>query len=212
MNTTTPEQQKREEIKQKLSEKVEKNILSTRKGAGGGNFTYIESWKAIEIANEIFGPDGWSCHVKEIKTLSNEEIDGRWNVVVSAVVAVNVTCLGTRTIHEDAGVGSATNRDRGGAFDNAIKEAVSDARKRALRLFGNAFGNCLYDKEYLQSLKSSSSTIKTIPITNLNKPSSKMERVSPNMVSTKLPPHPVKILTRQQQEEEDAISQLIWND
>jgi hypothetical protein len=30
---------------------------------------------------------------------------------------------------------------------------VSDARKRALRLFGNALGNCLYDKQHLQKLK-----------------------------------------------------------
>ena len=33
------------------------------------------------------------------------------------------------------------------------QEAVSDARKRALRLFGNALGNCLYDKQHLQVLK-----------------------------------------------------------
>lgn len=31
---------------------------------------------------------------------------------------------------------------------------MSDARKRALRLFGNALGNCLYDKEHLVKLKS----------------------------------------------------------
>lgn len=31
-----------------------------------------------------------------------------------------------------------------------VQEAVADARKRALRVFGNALGNCLYDRDFIQ--------------------------------------------------------------
>lgn len=35
---------------------------------------------------------------------------------------------------------------------DGLQEAVSDARKRALRLFGNRLGNCLYDKQHLKKI------------------------------------------------------------
>jgi DNA repair and recombination protein RAD52 len=38
------------------------------------------------------------------------------------------------------------------AIENAKKEAVSDARKRCLRVFGNALGNCIYDKEHIKKV------------------------------------------------------------
>jgi len=44
-------------------------------------------------------------------------------------------------------------RTKGAAMDKARKEAVTDATKRALRLFGNHLGNCCYDKEYLRAVK-----------------------------------------------------------
>lgn len=41
----------------------------------------------------------------------------------------------------------------GMAFEKAKKEAVTDALKRALKAFGNATGNCLYDKNYLKKIQ-----------------------------------------------------------
>lgn len=38
-------------------------------------------------------------------------------------------------------------------MEKAYKEAITDATKRALRLFGNALGNCLYDKAYTAHLQ-----------------------------------------------------------
>ena len=40
------------------------------------------------------------------------------------------------------------NRRKGAAIEKAKKGAISDARKRALRLYGDALGNCIYDKQY----------------------------------------------------------------
>lgn len=34
-------------------------------------------------------------------------------------------------------------KSKGMALEKARKEAISDARKRALRLFGNGLGNCV---------------------------------------------------------------------
>lgn len=31
-----------------------------------GRFTYIESWRTIQIANAIFGFNGWSCTVVDL--------------------------------------------------------------------------------------------------------------------------------------------------
>jgi DNA recombination protein Rad52 len=48
------------------------------------------------------------------------------------------------TSHEDLGYGTAENmKTKGQALEKARKEAVSDGRKRALRLFGNGLGNCI---------------------------------------------------------------------
>lgn len=58
------------------------------------------------------------------------------------------------TFHEDVGYGICENPSKGIAIENSKKEAVSDARKRALRVFGNALGNCVYDKEHVKKVKS----------------------------------------------------------
>ena len=80
-----------------------------------------------------------------------EESKGKVCVGVTAVVRVT---LKDGTFHEDVGYGMSENPKKGSAIENAKKEAVSDARKRALRCFGDSLGNCLYDKQHLKRLKS----------------------------------------------------------
>ncbi len=79
-----------------------------------------------------------------------EERNGSFKCGVSAVVRIT---LRDGSYHEDVGVGAQENKNKGTAIENAKKEAVSDARKRALRLFGNRLGNCLYDKEYVKVVR-----------------------------------------------------------
>lgn len=42
-----------------------------------------------------------------------------------------------------------------GASTNVVdfQEAVTDARKRALRQFGRSLGGCIYEKEFLKEVK-----------------------------------------------------------
>jgi recombination DNA repair RAD52 pathway protein len=66
---------------------------------------------------------------------------GKWSCGVNSVVRIT---LKDGAYHEDVGYGSAENmKTKGIALEKARKEAISDARKRALRLFGNGLGNCV---------------------------------------------------------------------
>jgi len=138
-------------IKSLLQQKLGNSHLSTRPGSGGATFTYVESWKVIELANQIFGFNGWSCSVVDITPdFIEESAKGRYCAGVTAVVKV---ALKDGTFHEDVGFGMSEHPKKGSAIEKAKKEAVSDARKRALRLFGNALGNCIYDKAHVRKVR-----------------------------------------------------------
>ena len=51
-----------------------------------------------------------------------------------------------RAVREGTGYGSGIAKDLGDAIESALKEAETDAMKRALMTFGNPFGLALYDK------------------------------------------------------------------
>ncbi len=55
---------------------------------------------------------------------------------------VTVGCV----IREGTGFGAGALPDLGEAYESAIKEAETDAMKRAFMTFGNPFGLALYDK------------------------------------------------------------------
>ncbi|KAI8993170.1 hypothetical protein BDB01DRAFT_716477 [Pilobolus umbonatus] len=139
-----------ESIQNNLQKSLGPEWLSQRSGPSG-RLTYIEGRTAISIANEIFGFNGWSSCVKDC-TVDYVDVteNGRYNVGVS--VSVRIT-LKDGTYHEDVGYGSADNsKTKSMAFEKARKQAVTDATKRTLRCFGNALGNCLYDKVYLAGI------------------------------------------------------------
>lgn len=143
--------QERREIAYVLSCRLRPEHTTNRKGMGGsGDLTYIESSMAIRLANAIFGWSGWSDSVKIITTdYTEKDSSGKWSVGCTAVMRVE---LRDGTHHEDVGIGTGKHSNRGLAIEGAKKEAVSDARKRTFRLFGDAMGNCLYDKEVCKLL------------------------------------------------------------
>lgn len=59
--------QEQESVNAFLHQKLGKDSLARRPGPGGRKLTYIESCKAIELANRAFGFNGWSCHIVECK-------------------------------------------------------------------------------------------------------------------------------------------------
>ncbi|KAH7479630.1 DNA repair and recombination protein rad22 [Phytophthora ramorum] len=135
-----------------LHQKLGKESLARRPGPGGRKLTYIESCKAIELANSAFGFNGWSCHIVECKEEFKEKKGDRWSVAYSSLVRIE---LKDGTSHEDVGFGSSDGqRDLGSALEQAKKTSISDARKRALRLFGEYLGNSCYDKEHIKDVNS----------------------------------------------------------
>jgi DNA repair and recombination protein RAD52 len=53
-------------IQAKLDRQLGPEYISDRPGAGGGKVQYLEAWKVINLANEIFGFDGWSSSIQHI--------------------------------------------------------------------------------------------------------------------------------------------------
>lgn len=162
-----------ERLQQLLSRRLGAELVASRKGAGTGDVTYIEGWRAIELANEVLGFNGWSSEVKDDRVMSESQNPEtlKWDIVIKATVRVWIR---DGTSHEDVGYGKMENsRSKADAFEKvrlfprsslgpsvdripgrqAHKEAVTDGLKRALRQFGNVLGNCLYDKNYLGAIK-----------------------------------------------------------
>jgi DNA recombination protein Rad52 len=131
-----------DEQKAALSADLSRIVVKTRKG-GGMTLSYIEGWWAIAEANRIFGFDGWTREtVDMLKCGEPEQVNGKWRVRFMSKVRVTVGDI----IREGTGYGSGIAGDLGDAYEGAIKEAETDAMKRALMTFGNPFGLALYDK------------------------------------------------------------------
>jgi DNA recombination protein Rad52 len=124
-----------------------------QRSQSGRTLSYIEGWQAIAEANRIFGFDGWMRETLELKCVAEREraIGQRqepgWGVTYIARVRVTVIADHTLIIREGSGTGHGIDRDLGQAHESALKEAETDAMKRALMTFGNPFGLALYDKE-----------------------------------------------------------------
>ncbi|CDS03003.1 hypothetical protein LRAMOSA00405 [Lichtheimia ramosa] len=146
-----PDDEERYQRSTKLQKQLGPEYLSTRAGPGGSKLTYLEGRTVIELANEVFGYDGWSSEVRN-SHVDYCEVDeqGRYSVGVSAIVRV---ILKEGNFHEDCGYGYSEGvRQKGASLEKARKEACTDALKRSLRMFGNAMGNCIYDKTYLSNI------------------------------------------------------------
>ena len=112
---------------------------------------YIEGWHAIDEANRIFGFGGWSYSVDTLVktnqgTAEKADRDGRPYVQHEVGYAATVTVTVDEVTRQDVGHGAGDHKREGDAHEGAIKEAVTDALKRALRTFGYRFGLALYDK------------------------------------------------------------------
>jgi DNA repair and recombination protein RAD52 len=115
-----------------------------QRSQAGRNLSYIEGWWAIAEANRIFGFDGWTRETVDLRLLFEPyDKDGKCRVGYSAKVRVTVHGV----IREGTGYGSGIAKDAGDAHESAIKEAETDAMKRALMTFGWPFGLALYDKD-----------------------------------------------------------------
>ena len=124
-----------------LKQPIDKKNVETRDGNKDGTFqlAYVEGWHVLDEANRIFGFDGWSCETLETTCIRAEPRE------VTYIARVRVT-VGD-VIREGTGAGTSNQTNVSKNHENAIKEAETDARKRALMTFGNQFGLSLYDSK-----------------------------------------------------------------
>ena len=125
---------------QLLNQPIDVKNVETRDGNRSGTFqlSYVEGWHVIDEANRIFGFDGWSC-----ETISTTCVHAEPNsVTYIAKVRITVGDI----VKEGTGAGHGNQKQGIGInHEAAIKEAETDAKKRALINFGYQFGLSLYD-------------------------------------------------------------------
>ena len=136
-------------VTQALGQPLDPTLVSQRKGRGGRTFSYIEGHTAIDEANRVFGFGGWGFELVENVSLRRiETVDAQTGEVkvfnaYTAPVRVTVPGASPRT---DIGFHAVTDETADG-HETAIKGCVTDGMKRALRSFGDRFGNGLYGEQ-----------------------------------------------------------------
>lgn len=144
---------------------LKRERVSTRKGGHGKALSYVEAWDIKRTLIRVFGFGGFSAEVTDnvfrwetmtIKTVT-EKRDGKevevereiWEVAYQATVRLSVPSLDC--VYSESAVGSAIG-SRAEAHDNAIKNAASDALKRAAIYLGTQFGLSLYNNGAIEDV------------------------------------------------------------
>ncbi|KAF5113847.1 hypothetical protein DV495_001457 [Geotrichum candidum] len=128
-------------IQNRLWKNLGPEFIAYRPAPGGGRVAYLEGWKAINLANDAFGFNGWRSEIISLNIDYCDELpSNRLSIGISCVIRVT---LKDGSFHEDVGFGHAENvKVKYMAFDKCKKEATTDGLKRALRKFGHGLGNC----------------------------------------------------------------------
>ena len=123
--------------------------MSHRKGRAGRTYSYLEGHTVIDEANRIFGYGGWGYDlVGDVVLREVEHTDAKTGELrrfraYTAVVRVTVPGAQSRT---DVGYHAVAEETVDG-HETAVKGAVTDGMKRALRSFGQRFGNGLSSEQ-----------------------------------------------------------------
>jgi len=127
--------------KRKLRQALAPEHISEREGDDGA-VRYLEGWRAIQLANAIFGEDHWGAEVVGEVTYRPIPQTGRRSatpVLGIYTATVRVTVDGCAA-HSDVGTGGV-DEQTADAHATAYKSAVTDGLKRALRHYGAGLGN-----------------------------------------------------------------------
>jgi len=114
---------------------------------------YVDGLHVIREANRIFGFDGWSYVVTRLEQASGGVVtlngkNGPYEQYrTSYLCSVQVTVDSVTREGTAVGIGNGKPENMGDVIESAVKEAETDALKRALRTFGNTFGLALYEKD-----------------------------------------------------------------
>ena len=132
-----------------LSSRLQADLKSShvcQRQQSGMSLSYLESWFVIDQMNEIFGFANW-WRETELMLQFCEERENKFYVTYTGKckITVDIDCSKVTRVGHGVGHGNGI-RDKVLAIESAMKEAESDAMKRAAMTFGNQFGLALYDK------------------------------------------------------------------
>jgi DNA repair and recombination protein RAD52 len=132
-----------------LAKPLDHKRVKHRQGGGGMSLGYITGHDAIDTANRLFNYGNWGYDLLKVELVNipgenGEVIGGYYAATVQLKVkdCIPVTEEGVCPIQE-----GRNPRAKIDAHDMARKGAVTDALKRALRCYGDQFGNSLYDTD-----------------------------------------------------------------
>ena len=126
---------------EQLNQPIDLKNVAERKTGWDQKVPFVESWKAIDEANRIFGFDSWSSETIQLDCVQSDDL------CVTYIAKVRVTVGDVIREGVGAGHGNGEKVNLGDKHESAVKEAESDARKRAFMQFGNQFGLSLYDSK-----------------------------------------------------------------
>ena len=124
---------------EQLNQPIDPKVVAFRQ-QGSMQLAYLESWYVINEANRIFGFDGWSSETIQLDCVQSDEF------CVTYIAKVRVTVGDVIREGVGAGHGKGERVNLGDKHESAVKEAESDARKRAFMQFGSQLGLSLYDR------------------------------------------------------------------
>lgn len=138
------------ELQKELDSNIPESVVSTRSGGGGKELSYLETWYVIDRLNQVLGQGNWayssevtSVHNGTTKTQYGESYTSHYIARVRLVVTLDERS----TEFTDYGYGDGSDKNNPGkAHELAVKEAVSDGLKRAVKNLGRSMGLALYDK------------------------------------------------------------------
>ena len=124
---------------EQLNQPIDPKVVAYRQ-QGSMQLAYLESWYVINEANRIFGFDGWQSETVQLDCVQSDEF------CVTYIAKVRVTIGDVIREGVGAGHGKGKSVNLGDKHESAVKEAESDARKRAFMQLGSQFGLSLYDR------------------------------------------------------------------
>ena len=122
-----------------LNQPIDPKVVAFRQ-QGSMQLAYLESWYVINEANRIFGFDGWQSETVQLDCVQSDDF------CVTYIAKVRVTVGDVIREGVGAGHGKGERVNLGDKHESAVKEAESDARKRAFMQFGSQLGLSLYDR------------------------------------------------------------------
>jgi len=156
-----------EEQRRRLAGPLDRRVVHSRSQAGQ-TLAYVEGWYVLDQANQIFDW-GWDRETVELRLVNEDTyaktrydqrtggrvkvVDGDGNPVLMhrcgyiARVRVTVRAPDGPVVREGTGYGGGYGEDPGLAHEGAVKEAETDATKRALATLGHPLELALYDRD-----------------------------------------------------------------